>query len=122
MPRARRVCSRPGCPTLTTTTSRCQPCTREADTARGTAAQRGYTSSGHQQFREAVLARDPICKLCRRTRSTVADHHPVSRRDLETQGLDPNDPTRGRGLCKPCHDRSTAREQPGGWNTSGDAA
>ena len=116
MPRAQRVCSSPGCPTLTNG-GRCDPCRRKADTERGTAAQRGYRSAGHQQFREAVLARDPYCKLCRRSRSTIADHYPDSRKDLEAQGLDPNDPTRGRGLCKPCHDSETARLQPGGFLT-----
>jgi 5-methylcytosine-specific restriction protein A len=47
--------------------------------------------------------------------STVADHWPLSRRELEDQGLDPNDPQHGRGLCKHCHDMETARNQPGGW-------
>lgn len=67
-------------------------------------------------FREGVLARDPICKVCRRAPSTVADHFPLSRRELVAAGLDADDPERGRGLCKPCHDRETARLQPGGWN------
>lgn len=110
-----RVCPVNGCPTLTTG-GRCDQHKRDSDRARGTATQRGYTSAGHRAFREQVLARDPICKVCLRAPSTVADHYPTSRRDLIAQGLDPNDPARGRGLCKPCHDRSTAREQPGGWN------
>jgi 5-methylcytosine-specific restriction protein A len=45
-----------------------------------------------------------------------ADHWPLSRRELVEQGLDPDDPKHGRGLCTSCHSRSTAREQPGGWN------
>lgn len=121
-----RVCSRPGCPTLTDT-GRCPACTTVADQRRGTATQRGYTSRGHQRFRTAVLLRDPIC-VCDMdcphhlgtteclALATVADHWPVSRRDLIAQGLNPNNPDAGRGLCKTCHDRSTAREQPGGWN------
>ncbi|QDY11401.1 hypothetical protein FJK98_02390 [Micromonospora sp. HM134] len=48
--------------------------------------------------------------------STVADHWPLSRRELVDAGLDANDPTRGRGLCKGCHDRHTSVAQPGGWN------
>lgn len=115
MPRARRVCPKPGCPTLTDT-GRCDTHQRQADQARGTAKQRGYNTPGHRHFREAVLARDPICKQCHAARSTVADHYPLSRRDLEMAGLNPNDPTQGRGLCKPCHDRHTAHAQPGGWN------
>jgi len=65
----------------------------------------------------AVLDRDPICVLCRLAASTVADHYPRSRRELIAAGDDPNDPACGRGLCKRCHDRSTAREQPGGWHS-----
>ena len=113
---ARKPCSTPGCPTLIPKgQSRCTACTTKADRERGTAAQRGYTSRGHRAFRDAVLARDPICKVCLTRPSTVADHYPTSRRDLQAQGLDPNDPARGRGLCKPCHDRETAKHQPGGW-------
>ncbi|AGL13864.1 hypothetical protein [Actinoplanes sp. N902-109] len=47
--------------------------------------------------------------------STVADHYPLSRRELADRGLNPDDPTAGRGLCKRCHDKSTAVHQPGGW-------
>lgn len=114
MPRAARTCNR--CPAVITTGSRCDTCTRAAEQARGSAHQRGYTSTGHQHFRTAVLRRDPICVQCHTEWATVADHYPTSRRDLEATGLDPNDPTKGRGLCKPCHDRETAANQPGGWN------
>lgn len=111
-----RVCAVPGCPTLTPG-GRCPAHAKASDRARGTASQRGYTSKGHRRtFREQVLARDPICKVCRKARSTVADHYPVSRRDLIAQGLDPNDPKHGRGLCDTCHNRETAQHQPGGWN------
>lgn len=121
-----KVCSVPGCPTLTTS-GRCTTHERDADRARGTASQRGYNSKGHRTFREAVLTRDPICQCpdaCPHhltpteclTLSTVADHWPRSRRDLEAAGHNPNDPNAGRGLCKTCHDRETARNQPGGWN------
>jgi 5-methylcytosine-specific restriction protein A len=110
-----RVCPVPGCPNLTPG-GRCTEHQRQADRARGTASQRGYTSAGHRAFREQVLARDPVCKVCRQQPSTVADHYPTSRRDLLEQGLDPNDPVHGRGLCLPCHSRETAEHQPGGWN------
>lgn len=115
MPRAARTCSTRDCSTVITTGSRCTACQRRADTRRGTASQRGYNTPGHQRFREAVLRREPICVLCRTRWATVADHHPRSRRELITAGEDPNDPKHGRGLCKPCHDRETARHQPGGW-------
>lgn len=114
MPRAKRPCPTPGCPELTDG-GRCTTCRAAADKARGTATQRGYTGPGHARFRRLVLTRDPLCVLCGHV-ATVADHWPTSRRDLVAAGLDPNDPNCGRGLCKSCHDRSTAREQPGGWH------
>lgn len=116
MARARKPCSTPTCPALVPPgTARCPDCRRAADKARGTATERGYTTAGHRLFREQVLARNPVCVLCLAAPATVADHWPLSRRDLQDQGLNPNDPTRGRGLCKRCHDRETARHQPGGW-------
>jgi 5-methylcytosine-specific restriction protein A len=120
-PRALKVCPVPGCPELVEA-GRCDAHRRESDQARGTATSRGYTSKGHtKRFRPGVLSRDPLCVLCmaegRPPRlSTVADHWPLSRRQLLEQGLDPDDPDHGRGLCKPCHDRSTAEHQPGGFN------
>jgi 5-methylcytosine-specific restriction protein A len=96
--------------------SKCERHRREADRARGTATERGYSSAGHQGFRERVLTRDPICVLCGLQLSTVADHYPKSRKELQALHLNPNDPQYGRGLCKPCHDSSTAAAQPGGWN------
>lgn len=111
-----RVCSTPGCPAIYSgTQSRCHTHTRTADRARGTATQRGYGSVGHKRFRNAVLTRDPICVICDIRESTVADHWPLSRRELIEQGMNPNDPKHGRGLCKLDHDRETARNQPGGF-------
>lgn len=113
-----RVCSVSGCPTIFDKAegSRCQAHRKEADRARGTAAERGYNSRGHRAFRAAVLQRDPICVLCGVKFSTVADHWPRSRKDLIDLGLDPNDPDYGRGLDKLCHDLETSRNQPGGFN------
>lgn len=123
MPRALKVCSSPGCPELVER-GRCEQCRAEAEQRRGTAAQRGY-GTRHRRFRAGVLRRDPLCVCDDQDHehgprclvpSTVADHHPRSRRELERLGLDPNDPQYGRGLCKQCHDRHTSRAQPGGWN------
>lgn len=114
MPRAKRVCSRRGCTTVTTS-GLCGECAKASEAARGTASERGYTGRGHRGFRLTVLDRDPICVVCELAPATVADHWPTSRRDLATAGLDHNDPARGRGLCAPCHGRETARHQPGGW-------
>lgn len=112
---AKRVCTVSGCPTLTDG-GRCDEHRKEADRFRGTATERGYTGAGHRHFRNQILDRDPICVLCGLRESTVADHFPMSRQELIAAGLDPNDPGAGRGLCKQCHDRETARHQPGGWH------
>jgi 5-methylcytosine-specific restriction protein A len=119
-----RVCSVPGCPEYTTA-GRCEDHRRQAEKQRGTARQRGYGRQHETRFRPAVLARDPRCVCTDEDHghgspcgqpSVHADHWPLSRRELVDQGLDPNDPKRGRGVCHPCHSSSTAREQPGGWN------
>ena len=115
MPRALKVCPTSGCGALTNG-GRCPSCAAAADRVRGTAAERGYTSAGHRRFRRVVLRRDPICVLCQLEPATVADHYPLSRRQLLAAGLNPNDSSRGRGLCKRCHDQETARLQPGGWH------
>jgi hypothetical protein len=110
-----RVCPTPGCPNLVEHAGRCKTCKAKADKTRRPDGN-PYQTAGHQAFREAVLARDPICVVCLSARATVADHYPIDRVDLVAQGLDPNDPARGRGLCKHCHDRHTAATKPSGWN------
>ncbi|RZT87474.1 5-methylcytosine-specific restriction protein A [Pseudonocardia sediminis] len=121
MPRPRiRVCSTPGCPDLHSLGGKCPACRRTADQARGTPAQRGYDHEHRTRFRPGVLAKHPTCQWpegCIEP-STVADHWPLSRRDLVAQGLDANDPDAGRGLCHVHHGKATAAEpaQRGGWN------
>ena len=104
------------CPTPTPPgVSMCPRCKREAERDRRPAGN-PYATSGHTRFREAVLARDPVCVICLAARATVADHYPHERRDLVDMGADPNDPNCGRGLCHRCHSQRTARDTPGGWN------
>src|SRR5690625_4467058 len=110
------VCSTPGCPNLHRRPGRCPKCRATHDRARRPHGN-PYATPGHRAFRATVLARDPICVICLKQPATVADHHPTERRDLLTQGLDPNNPTHGRGLCKTCHDRKTARTASG-WTTT----
>lgn len=114
--RALKVCSQPGCAELTDS-GRCGECGAEAEKRRGTARQRGY-GKAHHRFRQGVLAKYPVCVLCYTQPSTVADHYPLDRRELVAQGLDPNDPVNGRGLCASCHNKYTAEAQPGGWHAS----
>ena len=115
----KKVCNGKGCPALVDKGVRlCTECAREAEASRGSAAARGYGRRHRRTFREGVLAMYPICVLCHRRPSTEADHYPRSRRELEDDGLDPNDPRFGRGLCKPCHSSETAAHQPGGFRQS----
>lgn len=114
--RRARVCSTPGCPTLTAT-GRCEAHKKAAEQLRGTAAERGYSGKAWRFARRTVLRRDPVCTVCGVAFSTVADHYPISRRDLVAMGVaNPDTPDRLRGVCGPCHSSETAREQPGGWN------
>lgn len=81
---AMRVCNVHGCPTISDK-PRCPAHTKAADQARGTPTQRGYVAEHRKRFREGVLAKHPICQVCRRARSTVADHYPLSKRELIEQ-------------------------------------
>jgi 5-methylcytosine-specific restriction protein A len=117
--KARKPCNVDGCPDLAVPgRGRCEGHEAQADRARGTSHSRGY-GARHRRFRRRVLKRDPVCVLCEQRVATVADHHPHSLQSLTEQGLDPYDPSRGRGLCAPCHGRETARLQPGGFNATG---
>lgn len=135
MPRALKICACLGCRhhdrgcLELVPAGRCTPCTFAAEQARGTAQQRGYGHRHRNVFRTGVLNKHPLCVCTDPTQtathhhggqclspSTVADHHPLSRRELEAAGLDPDNPRHGRGLCKPCHDHHTSQAQPGGWN------
>jgi 5-methylcytosine-specific restriction protein A len=129
--RALKVCPCTGCtahdnscPELVAT-GRCQRCNQAAEQRRGSANARGYGRAHRLGFRAQVLRDQPLC-VCTDEQhghgpkclipSRVADHHPLSRRELEQAGLNPNDPKHGRGLCDSCHNKHTADAQPGGWN------
>jgi len=56
---------------------------------------------------ELALSRDPICKICNREPSTIADHIIPHRGDWALfTDLDGNI----QGVCKACHDRKTATD------------
>lgn len=115
--RTRTACAQPGCPNLTTTNaSRCPTHLLADERQRGSSPARGYGRHHARHFRAAVLTRDPTCVICRRERATIADHYPLSRRQLVSHGLNPDNPKYGRGLCKQCDSKQTAERQPGGWN------
>lgn len=126
MPRARKVCSTPGCPELVAAglSSRCAACQAAAQRRRGSAAQRGYGHRHRRRFREGVLKHQPLCVCTDQSHghgpqclapATVADHWPRDRRELVRLGLDADDPRYGRGLCASCHGWHTSKAQPGGW-------
>ena len=113
---AKSVCPVFGCAEITDG-GRCAKCKGEADRVRGTAAQRGYSGKAWRFARLVVLRRDPVCVMCKKAFSTVADHYPISRRDLVAMGIrNPDAPERLRALCASCHSSETAEHQPGGWN------
>lgn len=113
-----RVCSVHGCPTVYPATegSRCQAHRRQASRYRDAGRERYANTASHKRFREAVLTRDVVCVLCGLALAVIADHYPLGRDELVHQGLDPNNPDAGRGLCRPCDSTQTAHRQPGGWN------
>lgn len=82
--------------------------------ARRTAAERGYDARWRRR-RKRYLRDHPTCCLCGDP-SEVPDHHPLSREQLLEQGVDnPDADEYLRPLCTPCHNKETAKHQPGGW-------
>jgi 5-methylcytosine-specific restriction protein A len=112
--KAMRPCVRNGCgkkalPKLGTCRAHTQQVRAHSDRKReGTRG--SYSHKAWRECRAVVLDVNPWCVLCGHL-ATVADHHPIKRRDLVAQGLDPNDPDRCRSLCKPCHDRHTGTNE-----------
>lgn len=112
--RPRPPCSVPGCSELTPRGGRRQKHTREANADR---ASRGgaVCTTRWQRIRRAYLYANPWCVLCGQL-ANVADHFPLSRRELIAR-KDPNPDAAKhlRPLCVACHNRETARNQPGGF-------
>jgi len=64
---------------------------------------------GPHGLQKVVLARDPVCVLCHRNASTIADHI-ISHRGVWELFCDL---ANLQGVCKPCHDVKTAKEDGG---------
>jgi 5-methylcytosine-specific restriction enzyme A len=118
-----RVCSTPGCGEIHDGTGRCPDCRHQADATRTSGAAK-YGNAHRTRFRPGVLAKNDgrcTCEGCTghdgdcTAGATVADHHPLDRDELVRRGLDPDDPTHGRGLCTSCHNRWTASTKPAGF-------
>lgn len=62
-------------------------------------ALRLYNTPEWRAIRREVLARDPVCRFCKKEKSTTVDH-------IERHRGDPAKFFRGpfQGLCKRCHD------------------
>lgn len=102
----RSLCPEPGCPELTDG-GRCERHKKTRERRRGSSAKRGY-GAAHRAMRKRVLREEPICRICRRRPSSIADHI-VPR---EAGGSDERE--NYQGACKPCHDAKTRREDGGG--------
>lgn len=89
------------------------------DEARPSAAARGYDREW-AATRLAYLADHPWCEcddclllpLYQRPEAVIVDHID----GLGPLGVRGHDPTNLRAMTKRCHDKRTARDQPGGWN------
>jgi 5-methylcytosine-specific restriction protein A len=115
MPRKPRVpCPQPGCPELTSGGA-CDDHRKQREEQRGSNARKGGYDVRWQRIRKAFLYRNPWCVLCGRL-ANVADHWPLSRRELIARGEPkPDAPKHLRPLCVPCHNKETAKNQPGGF-------
>jgi 5-methylcytosine-specific restriction protein A len=80
-------------------------------TRRPSARQMGYDRA-HEALRAHVLREEPICRLCHRAPSVIADHIVSIKARPELRLVRSN----VRGVCTRCHNRRTAQDQPGGWN------
>jgi 5-methylcytosine-specific restriction protein A len=111
--RVRKPCSQPGCSALTNG-GPCDDHKRQRESQRdGTSS--AYKTTRWQRIRKRFLYLNPWCLLCAQ-QACVADHWPVSRRDLVAKGeADPDAFKHLRPLCVSCHNQETARNQPGGF-------
>ncbi|RSM73462.1 HNH endonuclease [Kibdelosporangium aridum] len=116
MPTSRKPCSWPGCEELVAK-GRCPAHQSKAERQRGSGTDRGSTARW-QRFSEWYLATHPLCVgwptgPCG-AKATQPDHIDGCGRN----GPRAYDLTNLRPLCKPCHSRRTAHDQPGGWHAN----
>ena len=98
-------CAAMGCPEVLSEGATCEKhrrATRAPDT-RPSAAARGYDGR-HRNWRLLILHRDPICRVCKKEESLIADHI-IPLRDGGTWAL-----TNGQGLCRTCDNRKKKLE------------
>lgn len=109
--RAKRPCSYPGCPELTTERF-CPTHKKQDDLRRGSAVERGYDARW-RKARTHFLTQNPLCVHClkegRVTAATVVDHIKPHKGNRILFW----DRTNWQALCKKHHDQKTAREDGG---------
>lgn len=118
MLRPPRRCTTPGATHVSDREGRCTAC-RNRQRRTLNHRRESYTAMYGPEWparRLDYLTRNPVCQLCPRL-AEVADHHPRGIRLLRKHAVpDPHLDRYLRPLCKQCHDRETARREPGGWN------
>lgn len=112
-----RLCAYPGCrETITMGERYCDKHKTKAnqhkEKKRLTSYQRGYNSAW-RRARSSFLMEHPLCEEClrkgRTTPATVVDHIIPHKGNRDLFWDDEN----WQALCKPCHDRKTAKEDGG---------
>jgi hypothetical protein len=73
---------------------------------------RATSRVGWENLRVTVLSEEPVCRVCGEARSTQVDH--IVPRFMG--GLDER--TNLQGLCVPCHEAKSAREQAREWSST----
>lgn len=71
-----------------------------------------YKTKAWQWCRQQVFVRDPVCRICGKRLSKIADHWPKPLRWFLARGLEAEaaDPANSRGICKPCSDSISGQE------------
>jgi 5-methylcytosine-specific restriction protein A len=72
-----------------------------------------YKTGTWRATRIVIFHRDPLCRLCHKAESTIADHIIAARNYIAQHGGDPErffDENNLQGVCKACHDAKTAKE------------
>lgn len=72
-----------------------------------------YKTPTWRATRRVILFRDPVCMLCHKAPSTIADHIIGARRYVAQHGDHYSyffDESNLQGACQPCHDAKTAKE------------
>jgi 5-methylcytosine-specific restriction protein A len=107
----KRFCRYAGC-AQTTTEGYCAKHRSARESARGSAAARGYDTVW-RKYRRAYLAEHPLCRRCEQegqlTAASIVDHIVPHRGDPVLFC----EPTNHQPLCKPCHDTKTASHDGG---------